>query len=102
MRGGALSRIAFTGVLLHHDPAVEIGRLQRAHDCRDVDHPGPERAEDDPAQCIGETQTLRPRARQDSRIDVLQVEVTDQVAVLAHELGRIAAPVRVVASVEAK
>ena len=65
MGGCALGRIAFAGVLLDDDPAIESLRLQE-HDGRNIDHPAPERAEDDLAQGIGEAPALLPRPSQDA------------------------------------
>jgi hypothetical protein len=102
MGGGALGRIAFAGILLDHDPATECYVLQRAHYGRDIDHPAPERAEDDLAEGVGEAPTLFPGAGENAGIDVLEVEMADQRALLADELGRVATAIGVVSGVEAE
>src|SRR4029079_16850717 len=100
MGGGALGRIAFAGVLLDDDPAIESYDLQRADDGRNIDHPAPERAEDDLAQGVGKTPAGLPCLGQDRRIDVLEVQMTDQSAVFADERGWVAATVGIMAGVE--
>src|SRR5687767_12544168 len=102
IRAGTLGRVAKARVLLDDHPSVKIGRLERADDCRDIDQAISEWTEDGPSEGVSKAPAFPPGTSKDIWIDVFQVQVTDQVAVIAHKLCWVATAVRVMAGIEAE
>src|SRR3954452_21239858 len=96
--GGQIGGLYGHAVLLDHRPAV-VAR-ERGQDGGEVDRAGAELAEEPLLTRLLDRQLLRPDTVEHARVDVLQVQMSDPIAGLARESGRISAPDDAVARVE--